>query len=336
MNKYGVVCVGKTTLDQILTLDQLKFKYHLDSKTGDLSFRHGEKIDVAASEFCIGGNATNVAVGLHRLGVGVSLFSEIGEDEFGPKILNQLEREGIDSDNIVRLIHVPSSYSVIINYRGERTIFIQRIQRKNDFHFEKIPLAPFTERGEGVAKYVFLTSLDQEWRGAYERVLRLVEKGQCKLAFNPGTLQLHEGMDVVGKVLQHTDILFVNKEEAEQIVFGHEKMKRDNYADYVRELLSKLKKMGAKCVVVTNGRHGSRAIDENGDFHSEGIFPGELVERTGSGDGYTSGFLAGIMHGGDMREAMRWGAVNSASVIEKVGATAGLLHMKEMKERVGE
>jgi ribokinase len=323
MHKAGVICVGKTTLDQILTLDQLKFKYHLDSKTGDLSFRHGEKIDVAESEFCIGGNATNVAVGLSRLGVGVSLFSEIGEDEFGFKIRNQLEREGIDPANIIRVKHVPSSFSVIINYRGERTIFIQRIQRKNNFHFEGIETS-----------YVFLTSLDQEWRGAYERVLGLVEKGQCKLAFNPGTLQLHEGMDVVEKVLAHTDILFVNKEEAEQIVFGHEKMKCDNEGDYLRELLCSLRSMSAKRVVITNGKHGSLGVDENGDFYKEGLFPGELVERTGSGDGYTSGFLAAIMHGKNMKEAMKWGTVNASSVVEKVGATAGLLQIKEMKERV--
>jgi sugar/nucleoside kinase (ribokinase family) len=320
----GVICVGKTTIDQILTLNQLRFKYHLDAKTGDLSFRHGEKIDVEESEFCIGGNATNVAVGLRRLGFEVVLFSEIGDDEFGLKIRSQLEREGIDSANIKRRKHVPSSFSVIINYRGERTIFIQRIRRENNFHFEGIETS-----------HVFLTSLDQEWEETYEQVLDLVVRRKCKLAFNPGTLQLQEGLDVVEKILAHTDILFVNKEEAEQIVFGHEKRKRDNEVDYVRELLSKIKKMGAKCVVITNGKHGSYAVERQGDFYSEGIFPGKLVERTGSGDGYVSGFLAGIMHGRSMKEAMRWGAVNSASVIERVGATAGLLHIKEMRGRVG-
>ena len=322
--KVDVICIGKTTIDQILTLNELRVKYHLDSKTGDLSFRHGEKIDVEESEFCIGGNATNVAVGLSRLGLKLVLFSEIGDDEFGLKIRNQLARESIDGSHIKQAKNSSSSFSVIINYKGERTIFIQNVQRENNFRFD----------GLG-SNYVFLTSLGREWRQAYERVLSLVIKEGCKLAFNPGTLQLQEGMDVVQRFLEHTDILFLNKEEAEQVVFGHEKRKRDNEMDYVRELLSKLQKMGAKCVVITNGKHGSHAIDSQGNFYNEGIFPGKLVERTGSGDAYSSGFLAGIIHGKNMKEAMRWGAVNSASVIEQAGATGGLLHMKEMEERVG-
>ena len=324
LRQAGVICIGKTTIDQILTLNELRVKYHLDSKTGDLSFRHGEKIDVEQSKFCIGGNATNVAVGLSRLGVGASLFSEIGDDEFGLKIRNQLAGESIDASHIKQGKNTSSSFSVIINYRGERTIFMQKVQCENNFRFDGLE-----------PDYIFLTSVEREWRQTYKNVLNLVVKEGCKLAFNPGTLQLQEGMDIVRQFLEHTDILFVNKEEAEQIVFGHEKRKRDNEADYVLGLLSKLKKMGVKCAIITNGKYGSHAIDEYGNFYNKGISPGELVERTGAGDAYNSGFLAAVIHGRNMKEAMRWGSVNSAAVIGKVGATAGLLRMKEMKERVG-
>ena len=322
--KFDVACVGKTTIDQMLTLNQSALKYHLDSKTGDLAFRHGAKIDVEKSEFCIGGNATNVAVGLSRLGVGSALFSEIGDDEFGLKIHIQLNKESVDFSHVRHIKNTSSSFSVVINYKGERTIFMQRIERENDFRFDDI-----------VPDYVYLTSLEREWRQAYRHVLSLVvKKNGCKLVFNPGTLQLQEGMDVVRQFLEHTGILLVNKEEAEQIVFGHEKRAHDNEREYVWELLSAIRKMGAKCVVITNGKHGSHAIDSEGNFYHEGLFSGEVVERTGAGDAYSSGFLAGIIHGKNMKEAMKWGAVNSASVIGKVGATGGLLRIKEMEGRV--
>jgi ribokinase len=322
---FDFFCIGKTTIDQFLILNQQALNFHLDPKTGYLSFKHGEKIDVEELEFCLGGNATNVAVGLSRLGLSTALCSEIGDDEFDLKIRNQLALENIDRSHMIHTKNAPSSFSVIINFKGERTIFMQRMQREHNFRFDDLS-----------TKYVFLTSLEKEWRRPYKQVLALLVKKGCKLVFNPGTLQLHEGKDIILEILEHTDILFVNKEEAEELIFGHEKRKRDNEIKYIRELLVKLQKMGAGTAVVTNGRYGSHAIDEYGNFYHEGLFPGEVVERTGAGDAYTTGFMAATAYEMSIKEAMKWGSVNSASVVGKVGATAGLLDRKEMEKRAKE
>jgi len=163
--------------------------------------------------------------------------------------------------------------------------------------------------------------------------LSIVKKNGYKLAFNPGTLQLNEGRDIVIQILNHTNILFVNKEEAERLVFGHDKRMKNNEVKYIKELLVKLKKMGPKIVVVTNGRYGSHALDDAGNFSHVGLFPGLVVERTGAGDSYTSGFLAATIYGKSIKEAMRWGAVNAAAVVERVGAINGLLKKDELESR---
>ena len=323
--KFDVFCIGKTTIDQFLILNELTLKYHLDPKTGFLSFKHGEKIDVEKFEFCLGGNATNVAVGLARLGLSAALCSETGDDEFGLKIGNELAMENIDRSHMVHTKNAPSSFSVIINFKGERTIFMQRMERKHNFQIDDIS-----------TDYVFLTSLETEWRKPYLKALELVVKKGSKLAFNPGTLQLSEGKDIILQIVEHTDILFVNKEEAEEMVFGHEKRKHRNDIKYIRELMVKLQKMGAKTAVITNGRYGSHTIDEYGNFYHEGLFPGEVVERTGAGDAYTSGFLAATILGKSVKESMKWGAVNSSSVVGKVGAVAGLLRQDDLIKQSGE
>lgn len=321
--KLDVICVGKTTIDQFLILKQKTVKYHLDTKTGYLSFKHGEKINADEVEFSLGGNAANVAVGLSRLGLSAGLCSEVGDDEFSLKIRNELARENIDRSYVTHAKDTYSSFSVIIDFKGERTIFGRKMQRKNDFRFYDL-----------WAKYVFLTSLEREWRRPYKQALwHLIKKGG-KLAFNPGTLQLKEGRDVTLQILGHSDLLFVNKEEAESLILGHERRKTDNEIGYIRHLLTKLQKMGAKIVVITNGKRGSHAIDEYGNFYIEGLFPGEVVERTGAGDAYTAGFLAATVCGKPVKEAMRWGAVNAASVVSKVGATSGLLERSVMEKRV--
>ncbi len=320
---FDAVCIGKTTLDQFVVLDELTLKYHLDPKSGYLTFRHGEKIEVEEFDFCIGGNATNVAVGLSRLGLNAALCSEIGDDEFSGKLQSELAKENIDKSCMVVTKGALSSFSVILNFKHERTIFMQRVKREHNFKLEEV-----------CAKYIFLTSLEKEWRKPYEHALSIVNGN--KLAFNPGTLQLHEGRDLVLRILKYTDTLFVNKEEAEEIVWGKEKKESNNEISYIRELLIKLNKLGPKTAVITNSSHGSHAIDEFGNFYHQGIYDAEVVEKTGAGDAYTSGFLGARLLEKPIKEAMKWGAVNSTAVIKKVGATAGLLHRASLEKKIVE
>ncbi|MBI2034767.1 MAG: hypothetical protein HYT11_03500, partial [Candidatus Levybacteria bacterium] len=91
-----------------------------------------------------------------------------------------------------------------------------------------------------------------------------------------------------------------------------------------------------KIVVITDGKDGSFAIDKNGKMYACPITEAEVVEKTGAGDAYASGFLSGTLAGHDIKTCMQWGTVNSASVIGKVGAEPGLLTREEIEKRVKE
>jgi ribokinase len=86
--------------------------------------------------------------------------------------------------------------------------------------------------------------------------------------------------------------------------------------------------------VITDGKNGSFAIDQKGEIFKKDSNPSKIVERTGAGDAYSTGFLAAILHGLTIRDAMSWGAINAASVIEQIGAQKGLLRKEEMEERI--
>lgn len=320
---YSVITVGESTIDAFMKLAEPK-ALHSDGEHGGVCFKLGDKIDVDKYDFSIGGNATNVAVGLTRLGVKSTLVSETGDDEFSIKIRNLLASEHIER-LWVNQVHGVSNFAVIINYGGDRTIFVQDVEREHDFQFEDV-----------TADWVYITSLGRSWQEPYKKSVEFAQKTKAKIAFNPGSRQLREGDETVKFVIKHADILFVNKEEGEHFVNGAKKKDSPNNQEYIEELMGKLAKLGPKMIVMTNGKHGSYVRDEAGKFYFEEMAPGKVVERTGAGDGYASGFLAAYLHKAPLQQAMHWGSVNAASVVGHIGAQAGLLTKEEMEELVKE
>lgn len=320
---FDVVCIGNAKIDAFLSIYEASTHLRLNKDTNELCIRSGEKITVDKCTFSLGGNAANVAVGLSRLGCSSSICAEIGDDEFSQKIINSLKQEQVHKDFIIQSKGQASSFSVILNFKGERTIFSEHVYRQHDFNFINLS-----------TKWVYLTSIGKEWKNAYRNVYNFVTQTKTLLAFNPGTLQINDVTDIAD-ILSITNILFVNKEEAAQIMnYELRIMNQEKHKENIKILLEQLQKLGPKVVVITDGKNGSYAMDENRTIFKQDCISCKIVEKTGAGDAYSTGFIAAILHGLSIKEAMAWGAVNSASVIEKVGAQEGLLTISKLKSQI--
>lgn len=307
-NVLDLVCVGSAKIDTFLTLHEANKHLRLLEETKELAIKFGEKIEVKKAEILLGGNAANVAVGASRLGLKTAIVTEIGKDEFAQKIIDILGREKVDISNLQLTQNQQSSFSTIINYKNERTIFSEHVNRKHNFNFDNIS-----------SKWIYLTSLGNEWQSAYTKTAEFIEKTKTQLAFNPGTLQIKSGKDSFENILIRTNIIFINKEEAEDLLnLPHQQSE-------INDLIKSVQKLGPKIVVITDGKNGSTAIDENGNIFKKEIIETKVLEKTGAGDAYSSGFISAIIHGLPIEKAMEWGTRNSTSVIGKVGAQAGLL-----------
>lgn len=315
LRNFDVVCIGSAKIDIFLSLHEANKHLRLIPRTRELCLKFGEKITVDKSEIMLGGNAANVAVGLSRFGLKTTIFAEIGDDEFSKKIIKTLFNEHVDASCIKKTNGQTSSFSTIINFKGERTIFSQHLKRKHDFNFDDIS-----------TRWVYLTSLGEEWRKAYQKIFYFVKQTKCRLAFNPGTIQLNEGYKNLVDILSLADILFLNKEEAVAIL--NIKYQRSN----IKDILDELKKLGPKITVVTDGKNGSYCLDKDGSFYEHGIFRSKVIEKTGAGDAYSSGFLSAMLQNESIDKAMDWGAKNSSSVIGKIGAQPGLLYKKNLEK----
>ncbi len=320
MVTYDVLTIGDAKLDAFLSISDTNGKVRLNQETNELCFKHGEKISVDHTHFSLGGNAANVAVGLARLGVKVTIAAEIGDDEFALKIINALGKEHIDRGFIRQAHNQESSFSVSINFKNDRTLFSEHVQREHNFHYADEKIA-----------WIYLTSLGEEWVKPYEKAVHFVKETNCFLAFNPGTLQLAKKSDVVEDALKVTTILFVNKEEAQLLISEYAKEKP---SDEIEKLLDQVSSLGPITVVITDGKKGSYVLDSEKHFYHEGILSSIIVERTGAGDAYSAGFLGAIVHKLSIKDAMHWGSKNATSVVAHIGAQAGLLKKQEMEEKV--
>lgn len=306
---FDLIAVGNATIDQFLTLHNATDYISLDSSTRELKIKSGEKIPVDSCEFLLGGNASNVSVGIARAGFKAALVAEIGTDEFSEKIVKGLKKEGVSESLIKKNSAMPSSFSVILNFAGERTIFSEHVKKDHNFNFDNVNTS-----------WVYLTSLGEQWRDAYKNVVDFIKRSDIKLAYNPGTLQMEAGKEALSDVLSCAEIVFFNKSEAADLVGTED----------IDKALRELKKLGPKTVVITDGENGSFLLSDDGQVLKHGIVPVKVVERTGGGDAYASGFLSAVLSEKNLEKAMEWGTKNAASVISKIGAQTGLLRKEEL------
>lgn len=316
MADFDLLSIGDASIDTFMTPLESETLCRLDSKECLIAFSFGDKIPVKNLEFSIGGNAANNSVGTKRLGLNTAIVLTLGLDSVGDMIVDRLKQEGVDPTYIIQQPATTSNYSTVINYSGERTIFVYHAPRSYEFPVQ-LPVTP----------WVYLTSMGESFRPFYNHFADWLQNNQSvKLVFNPGSWQLRSEYKDIENVMKLTYMISVNREEAEKLTGFNESENKE------RDLLIALNKIGPKICLITDGANGAFAYDAvNGKFYKVGIMPVDAYERTGAGDAFGSGTLAALIHGKSLDEALLWGTCNSASVIGYTGSQRGLLKESEME-----
>src|SRR3989344_5974025 len=186
-----LLSIGDATLDVFLTPSESETLCSIDTKECLICFSYGDKIPVKNIDYSVGGNAANNVVGTKRLGVNSALVLTLGDDLVGNQIVEKLKSENVDMTYTVSQPSTTSNYSTVINYGGERTIFVYHAPRSYEFPVN-LPVAP----------WVYLTSMGESFAPFYNHFLEFMRKNSgIKLAFNPGSYQLRAGLDTIKPVM---------------------------------------------------------------------------------------------------------------------------------------
>ncbi len=311
MSAFDVLSIGDTASDTILTIDEDEARLVRNVKKNlcEICFDYADKIPVKDVSQSVGGNAANVATGLSRLGFDAAIYTVIGEDEPAKKIIKTFRREKIS----LRYLRQSgkTNQSAIISFEGERTIFTYH--EKREYHLPPLPQIP----------WLYLSSMRNGFLAVFDDLLPYLRRHQVFVVYNPGTFQLNAGLPRSLGILHKTTVLILNRDEA-GLWLG--KSSDIN----IKDLLTQLAMLGPKNIVITAGREGSYGFDGI-NYYFCPIFEAPHIEATGAGDAFASGLTAALMNGNSLKEAMRWGTINSAHVVGAIGAQAGLLRLREMQ-----
>ncbi len=317
-HQYDFVAVGDILMDAFIELskDQADVSIDLDTGRKTLHMPFGGKIpynNVIVVPAV--GNSPNAAVASHRLGLETALATNLGHDKFGKECLDALRQEGIHTDFVKVHEGKITNYHYVLRYGAERTILIQH--ETYPYALPDFPVPP---------RYIYFSSVGEHGIAFHHEIAKYVaEHPETKLVFQPGTFQIKLGVEELKDVYKNTEIFFCNLEEAQEILKSTER--------HVPTLIRALRALGPKLPVITDGPNGAYVIDADDQAWHMPMYPdpSEPVDRTGAGDSFASTFTAAIILGKSPEEALSWGPINSMSVVQKVGAQAGLLSREDLE-----
>ena len=310
------IAIGDTVVDEFIKLKEAHVSCDVNHENCTISMKWGDKIPYDSSMIVPGvGNAANAAVSAARLGLSTGFVSNVGKDTFGEQTLATFAKEDVDTKYIAVNDGIPTNHHYVLSYDAERTILI-----RHEAYPYLIPdgLVP--------PKWLYLSSVGEHTEAFHDELLKwLREHPETKLAFQPGTFQIKMGREKLAGLYTIAEVVAVNKEEAEKILGLGE--------TNIRELLEKMRALGPKIALITDGTSGAYASDGRETLKVP-MYPDKdpPANRTGAGDAMTSTCVAAPALGKTLSEALLWGPVNSMSVVQHIGAQKGLLTRAELEK----
>lgn len=306
-----ICAIGAASQDVFLSGRGIRAE--LDPRTNEYmeefteDFKLGAKISVDNVQFSTGGGATNAAVTFARQGIDSSFVGKIGNDVAANGVIQSLDAEHVDTSGVITSEKGTQYSTVLLADNGERTILIYRGAANT--HTPEDYRSLDLEGNDWIYVSSFAGAVE-----ALDVIFEIAQKAHVKIAFNPGEAEL-EKPELLKGLLDSVDVLIVNKEEARKIVEG------ESSEELARHMLSYV-----DVAVVSDGPNGVVATDGKSVVQAGMYEDVPVLDRTGAGDAFGSGFLSYFAQGRSLKDSVIFASANSTSVVQKIGAKEGILN----------
>jgi len=313
--KYDIITFGSATQDVFMSSRELQVveDEKFSTKKG-LCVSLGSKMHMESVFFAMGGTGSNTAATFGEQGLKTAYLSTIGKDPAGQIVKDELKKHNVSLDLLKEVDNYPTAFSVILSLPEVGRSILEKLGAcheitEGDVDFNQLQ-----------SKWFYIASLSGKSSKIFKPVVDFAVKNKIKIAINPGRTQLSDDLETLRLLLDKIDVLILNQEEAAKLTgldFEQEK-----------EVFKKLDELVRGIVVMTKGPRGV-TVSDGKNLYSAGIPESKLVDRTGAGDAFGSGFVSGWIQKQDISYAIQLGTANATSCLGQMGATNGLLKKGE-------
>lgn len=267
-----------------------------------------------------GGSPSNIAMNVKRLGIRSLVASAVGRDGFGTFLLDRLQAAGIDTC-CIQQVEEATSMVVVTKSRGTP---LPVFYRKADYRLAYLPELEQALEQSKIVHFSCWPLSRMPARETVERVMDEAKERRLLIGFDPNYHPMiwqkgEDGIGYVKSVIGRADIVKPSEDDAERL-FGK---------DLPHRQLEKFISLGARLVIMTLGKDG--AIVSDGECYAElPSLATEVVDTTGAGDAFWSGFYTAVVKGRTVREALGFGSAVSAYKLKQAGAVVELPALEDI------
>ncbi|MHA1220141.1 MAG: carbohydrate kinase family protein [Candidatus Heimdallarchaeota archaeon] len=295
-----------------------------------ISDEAGTLSQVDSFQKCPGGAPANFAVGIAKLGLKVLFLGKVGSDPFGNYLVDYLQKQGVNIDYIKYSQNKERTALAFVSLDKDLErdfLFYRRDAADLQLSREEIDASAFINVNYLHFGTVSLTN--EPSRSATLKAIKECKKAGGKVCFDPNIrFDLWESeaklREVLDLVLQDIDILYPSEEELNFLVDNKVKSK-----EAIDELM---KTYPIEIIALKKGKNGCAITSRSNYFVTIPSFNVPVVDTTGAGDGFNTGFIFGLAQGKNLEEAGIIGNAVGALVIQKKGAMTALPTLTELRE----
>ena len=263
-----------------------------------------EESFIKSSQNTPGGSAANTIIGLSKLGVSTSIIGKIAEDDDGDLIEYNLAMNEVFSNNLIYADEGNTGKCLgFVDSNGERCLYVDP-GVNDDIVIEEINTLNIMR-----CKIMHYTSFVGD---SFKTQIKLLDNlnNDTILSFDPGMLYVQKGFDEIKPILDRCDILLINESEL-RLLFDDEE---SSYEQLANELLEN----GISTVVVKRGSEGVFACNNEESCEVQ-AFKCRVVDTTGAGDSFNSGFLYAFLNDLRLKKSCEIGNWVASKAIEGFG-----------------
>lgn len=335
---YDFITIGSATVDAFVECDDADIVSVSTKtmKTEFMAYPYGAKLEIDSFNTAVGGGGLNAAANLANLGFNTSAIFKIGEDFQGKSIMKRVKDANVNTDNVIISKDETSGFSIILlSFQGNRTVLAHRgtngTIKDTEINYDAIKNA----------KWLYVAPLNGNSGAVLDKIAQFAEENDTNIIINPGSSSLKKGLKYFEKILATAEVVLMNKEEASLVTkievrpdTKEEHFSKETIHPDVKSMLDKLKAMGAKIVIITDGKHGVYANDGE-NYYRCPEFPAKVISTLGAGDAFSSTFVGALEHTiWDVEKSLKMASVNAASVVSNFGAQEGFLTFDSIEQKL--